>query len=191
MPDLSTPSVVPWESDPTAQVILPTLVNTKGDPVSSTPRNVLKKVVELYIDIAAGKRVVAPEIEFYLVAQSDDPDYSAAAAQGPVGTHDHRRPVLFDRRLSTSSTSWSIDIYDFSDKQGLEIDDADPLRKARHSWRSTLRHGDPIELADQVFPVQAHHPARRRSSTACTPPSWPSRCEQYAWLGDAYSPVGG
>jgi glutamine synthetase len=104
MPDLSTLSVVPWESDPTAQVICD-MVTTKGDPVSYTPRNVLKKVVELYTE-RGWKPVVAPEIEFYLVAQSDDPDYplkppgAARAGRSPAGSP-IRSPA------STSSTSWS------------------------------------------------------------------------------------
>ncbi|KAJ8136543.1 hypothetical protein OY671_010244, partial [Metschnikowia pulcherrima] len=42
MPDLSTLSVVPWESDPTAQVICD-LVNKDGAAVEFTPRNVLKR----------------------------------------------------------------------------------------------------------------------------------------------------
>jgi glutamine synthetase len=104
MPDLSTLSVVPWESDPTAQVICD-MVTTKGNPVSYTPRNVLKKVVELYTE-RGWKPVVAPEIEFYLVAQHRPGLPAAAAAwaaragRSPAGSP-IRSPA------STSSTSWS------------------------------------------------------------------------------------
>ena len=44
MPDLSTLTVVPWEEDPTAQVICD-LVHQDGRFVEFTPRNVLKRVV--------------------------------------------------------------------------------------------------------------------------------------------------
>ena len=147
MPDLSTLSAVPWETDPTAQVICD-MVTTKGDPVSYTPRNVLKRVVELYTE-RGWKPVVAPEIEFYLVAQSDDPDYPLQPPKGRSG------------RTITGGQSYSIagvnefdelvdDIYDFSDKQGLEIDTL-IHEEGPAQLEINLRHGDPIELADQVF----------------------------------------
>ena len=147
VPDLSTLSVVPWESDPTAQVICD-MVTTKGDPVSYTPRNVLKHVVDLYT--ARGwKPVVAPEIEFYLVAQHEDPDYPLKPPRGRSG------------RTITGGQSYSIagvnefdelvdDIYDFSDKQGLEIDTL-IHEEGPAQLEINLRHGDPVELADQVF----------------------------------------
>ena len=45
MPDLSTLTVVPWEEDPTAQVICD-LVHQDGRFVEFTPRNVLKRIVD-------------------------------------------------------------------------------------------------------------------------------------------------
>lgn len=147
VPDLSTLSVVPWETDPTAQVICD-MVTTKGDPVSYTPRNVLKRVVELYTE-RGWKPVVAPEIEFYLVAQHEDPDYPLKPPRGRSG------------RTITGGQSYSIagvnefdelvdDIYDFSDKQGLEIDTL-IHEEGPAQLEINLRHGDPVELADQVF----------------------------------------
>src|SRR5690606_717939 len=59
VPDLSTLSVVPWESDPTAQVICD-LVHQDGRDVEFSPRAVLKRVVARYAE--AGLRpIVAPE----------------------------------------------------------------------------------------------------------------------------------
>src|SRR5690606_28233571 len=46
-PDLGTLSEVPWESDPTAQVICD-LVHQDGRSVEFTPRNLLKRVLEAY-----------------------------------------------------------------------------------------------------------------------------------------------
>src|SRR5690606_34118160 len=48
VPDLSPLSVVPWESDPTAQVICD-LVHQDGHRVAYAPRNVLKRVLEAYL----------------------------------------------------------------------------------------------------------------------------------------------
>ena len=92
---------------------------------------------------------MAPEIEFYLVAQSDDPDYPLQPPRGRSG------------RTITGGQSYSIagvnefdelvdDIYDFSDKQGLEIDTL-IHEEGPAQLEINLRHGDPIELADQVF----------------------------------------
>ncbi|WP_422372711.1 glutamine synthetase family protein [Hoeflea sp.] len=147
MPDLSTLSVVPWESDPTAQVVCD-MVKTNGETVGYTPRNVLRRVVDLYTQ-RGWKPVVAPEIEFYLVAQHDDPDYPLRPPKGRSG------------RTITGGQSYSIagvnefdelvdDIYDFSDKQGLEIDTL-IHEEGPAQMEINLRHGDPVELADQVF----------------------------------------
>ena len=48
-PDFSTLAVVPWASDPTAQVIHDAF-HKDGTPFEIAPRNVLKRVVQLYTD---------------------------------------------------------------------------------------------------------------------------------------------
>ncbi|MGE7370847.1 glutamine synthetase family protein [Neorhizobium sp. NPDC001467] len=147
VPDLSTLSVVPWESDPTAQVICD-IVGADGKNVPYTPRNVLKHVVKLYSD-RGWKPVVAPEIEFYLVAVNEDPDYPLHPPKGRSG------------RSISGGQSYSIaginefdelidDIYHFSEKQGLEIDTL-IHEEGPAQLEINLRHGDPIQLADQVF----------------------------------------
>ena len=80
IPDLSTLSVVPWESDPTAQIICD-MTNPDKSPVAYTPRNVLKRVVDAYRNKGL-KPVVAPEIEFYLVKSNTNPDLRL---EPPVG----------------------------------------------------------------------------------------------------------
>lgn len=147
MPDLSTLCRVPWESDPTAQVICD-LVDQSGAAVGYTPRNVLKRVMALY-ENQGWKPVIAPEIEFYLVSKNVDPDYPLVPPIGRSG------------RQIQSGQSYSIggvnefdelidDIYDYSDAQGLEIDTLIHEEGAAQ-LEINLRHGDPLELADQVF----------------------------------------
>ncbi|MCZ8546483.1 glutamine synthetase family protein [Mesorhizobium qingshengii] len=147
MPDLSTLTVVPWEEDPTAAVICD-LVHQDGRSVEFTPRNVLKRVVAAY-DKRGLKPVVAPEIEFYLVRKNPDPDYPLTPPVGRSG------------RAIGGGAGYSIagvnefdelidDIYHFSESQGLEIDTL-IHEEGAGQLEINLRHGDPIELADQVF----------------------------------------
>ncbi|MCO4318726.1 glutamine synthetase family protein [Phyllobacterium sp. 21LDTY02-6] len=147
MPDLSTLSVVPWESDPTAQVICD-LVNKEGQAVEFTPRNVLKRVVAAY-NRKGLKPVVAPEIEFYLVRKNPDPDYPLTPPVGRSG-----RAIGGGQGYSIAGVNefdeLIDDIYHFSESQGLEIDTLIHEEGAAQ-LEINLRHGDPIELADQVF----------------------------------------
>ena len=71
-PDPDTVRMVPWYSDPTAQVIHDAF-NADDTPVQHSSRYVLKKVLELYDD-KGWKPIVAPELEFYLVSVNTDPD---------------------------------------------------------------------------------------------------------------------
>ncbi|MCM2472867.1 glutamine synthetase [Rhizobium sp. CG5] len=147
MPDLSTLSVVPWETDPTAQVICD-IITTDGDDVPYTPRNVLKNVLKLY-EAKGWKPVVAPEIEFYLVAVNEDPDYPLHPPKGRSG-----RSILGGQGYSIAGINefdeLIDDIYHFSEKQGLEIDTL-IHEEGPAQLEINLRHGNPIELADQVF----------------------------------------
>ncbi|WP_184356180.1 glutamine synthetase family protein [Rhizobium sp. BK602] len=147
VPDLSTLSVVPWETDPTAQVICD-IVNSEGQAVSYTPRNLLKRIMDLYKE-RGWKAVVAPEIEFYLVAKNDDPDYPLHPPKGRSG-----RSILGGQGYSIAGINefdeLIDDIYHFSEKQGLEIDTL-IHEEGPAQLEINLRHGDPIELADQVF----------------------------------------
>ncbi len=147
VPDLSTLSPVPWETDPTAQVICD-LVHQDGRSVEFTPRNVLRRVVAEY-EKMGWKPVVAPEIEFYLVSKNTDPDYPLIPPVGRSG------------RAMRSGQGYSIagvnefdelidDIYHFSEAQGLEIDTL-IHEEGAGQLEINLRHGDPVELADQVF----------------------------------------
>jgi glutamine synthetase len=95
------------------------------------------------------KPVVAPEIEFYLVRKNPDPDYPLTPPVGRSG------------RAIGGGAGYSIagvnefdelidDIYHFSESQGLEIDTL-IHEEGAGQLEINLRHGDPIELADQVF----------------------------------------
>ena len=151
VPDLTTLTVVPWEEDPTAAVICD-LVHQDGRLVEFTPRNVLRKIVSLY-DAKGLRPVVAPEIEFYLVRKNPDPDYPLTPPVGRSG------------RAIGGGAGYSIagvnefdelidDIYHFSESQGLEIDTL-IHEEGAGQLANNLRHGAPVQLADQVFEALA------------------------------------
>jgi glutamine synthetase len=146
-PDFSTLCEVPWASDPTAQVIHDAYFHD-GRPVEIAPRQVLKRVIDLY-----RKRgwvpVVAPELEFYLVKRNTDPDYPLEPPIGRSGRSEAGR-----RSYSISAVNEFDDIFEdmyaFAEAQGLEVDTLIHEEGAAQ-MEINLRHGDPLHLADQVF----------------------------------------
>jgi glutamine synthetase len=146
-PDFSTLSVVPWASDPTAQVIHDTF-HQDGRPVDYAPRQVLRRVLELYAH-KGWQAVVAPEIEFYLVKPNTDPDYPLEPPIGRSGRPEIGRQSYSIQAVNEFDALFE-DIYDFSEAQGLEIDTLIHEEGAAQ-MEINLRHGDPLVLADQVF----------------------------------------
>ncbi len=147
IPDMSTATAAPWTGDWTLQVIHDAFSKT-GEPVPFAPRNVLKRVVELY-NARGWKPIVAPEMEFYLVARNTDPGQEIKAMVGRSG-----RPAAARQAYSISAVDEFgpviDDIYDFAEAQGFEIDGITQEGGAGQ-LEINLRHGDPVKLADEVF----------------------------------------
>ncbi len=112
------------------------------------PRNVLKRVVELY-DAKGWTPIVAPEMEFFLVARNIDPGQEIQPMTGRSG-----RPAAARQAYSISAVDEFgpviDDIYDFAEAQGFEIDGITQEGGAGQ-LEINLRHGDPVKLADEVF----------------------------------------
>ena len=146
-PDASTLRVVPWAREPTAQIIHDCYTRDGALHGLST-RNVLRKVLDLFA--AEGLRpVVAPEVEFYLVAKNTNPDNELAPPKGRSG------------RSETSRLSYSIDavaefedfvedMYDHAEAQELQVDTLIHENGAAQ-MEVNFEHGDAMSLADQVF----------------------------------------
>jgi glutamine synthetase len=147
VPDFSTATAAPWTADITLQIIHDALTQT-GEPVPTAPRNVLKRVLELYA--AEGwKPVVAPEMEFYFVARNIDPNMPVVPPLGRTG-----RKAAGKQAYSMSAVDEYgkviDDIYDFAEAMGLEIDGI--LQEGgAGQLEINLAHGDPVELADNIF----------------------------------------
>ncbi len=147
VPDYATARAVPWTSDVTMQVIHD-LETQDEQPVGFAPRNVLKRVIKLYHD-KGWKPVVAPELEFYLTKRNINPDDPITP---PVGRSGRRGVSRQAYSISGVDEYEKIvdDIYDFAEAQGLEIDTL-MQEGGAGQLEINLNHGDPVDLADQVF----------------------------------------
>jgi glutamine synthetase len=147
LPDPSTVRMVPWAVDPTAQVLHDCYFKD-GTAVDYAPRQVLKNVLKLY-EQQGWEPVVAPELEFYLVAKNTDPNHPLSPPVGRSG------------RSETSRQHYSIDavnefdplfedIYDYCDAMDLDVDTLIHEIGAGQMEINFL-HGNPLDLADKVF----------------------------------------
>ncbi len=146
-PDFSTATAAPWTADVTLQVIH-NIEDQQGNPVPIAPRNVLKRVTELY-RAQGWDPIVAPEMEFFLVARNIDPN---KPVEPPMGRSGRRAAARQAYSMSAIDEYGPVidDIYDFAEAQGLEIDGI--LQEGGAGQiEMNLRHGDPVLLADEIF----------------------------------------
>ena len=146
-PDPSTVRIVPWATDPTAQVIHDCF-DRHGTIISYAPRSVLRHVCGLFA--AEGWRpIVAPELEFYLIERSADPNQPLRPPRGRSG------------RAETSRQAYSIDavnefdplfedIYDYCQKMALNVDTL-IHEVGAGQMEINFFHDEPLGLADEVF----------------------------------------
>lgn len=146
-PDFASLCEVPWATDPTAQVIHDAFYHD-GRPVEIAPRQVLKRVIDLYHK-RGWQPVVAPEIEFYLVKRNTDPDYPLEPPIGRSGRAEAGRRSYSISAVNEFDAVFE-DIYAFAETQFLEVDTLIHEEGAAQ-MEINLRHGDPLWLADQVF----------------------------------------
>ncbi|WP_308916403.1 glutamine synthetase family protein [Jannaschia sp. LMIT008] len=146
-PDYTTARAAPWTADWTVQVIHD-MADQAGDPYPVAPRNVLRRVVALY-EARGWTPIVAPEMEFYLVARNIDPTQDV---QPPLGRSGRRAAARQAYSMSAVDEYGPVidDIYDFAEAMGLEIDGI--LQEGGAGQiEMNLRHGDPVRLADEIF----------------------------------------
>lgn len=147
IPDMATASAAPWTADWTLQVIHDAQ-DRDGAPIPMAPRNVLRRVVALYRD-RGWEPVIAPEMEFYLVARNINPAETIQPMMGRSG-----RPAAARQAYSMSAVDEYgpviDDIYDFAEAQGFEIDGITQEGGAGQV-EINLAHGDPVHLADEIF----------------------------------------
>jgi glutamine synthetase len=147
VPDFSSACAAPWTADVTLQIIHDAQ-DQKGVPVPTAPRNVLKRIVDLYLK-EGWQPIVAPEMEFFLVARNIDPNMPIIP---PMGRSGRRAAGKQAYSMSAVDEYGKVidDIYDFAEAQGLEIDGI--LQEGGAGQvEINLAHGDPVRLADEIF----------------------------------------
>lgn len=147
VPDLATLRRVPWAAEAVALVIHD-CQNFDGSPVGLSPRAVLRQVLSLYA--ARGwQPVVAPEMEFYLVARNVNPHEPLSPPLGRTGKPESGRQ------------SYSIDAVNDFDPFFLELSSFCKLHDlgvesliheaGAGQMEINFSHGNALELADRVF----------------------------------------
>jgi glutamine synthetase len=105
-------------------------------------------VIGLYNELGL-EPIVAPEMEFFLVARNIDPNQPV---EPPMGRSGRRAAARQAYSMSAVDEYGPVidDIYDFAEAQGFEIDGI--LQEGGAGQiEMNLRHGDPVLLADEIF----------------------------------------
>ncbi|GAA5179519.1 glutamine synthetase family protein [Niveibacterium umoris] len=147
VPDPNTIRWAPWAIEPVA-VVIHDCQDFDGRPVGLSPRAVLRKVLKLY-ESRGWRPVVAPEMEFYLIAQNSNPHEPLRPPPGRNGRTEVGRQSFsidavndfdpFFQELSAFSESMNLGVETLIHEVGagqMEIN---------------FTHGDPLDLADRVF----------------------------------------
>jgi glutamine synthetase len=146
-PDPSTVRIVPWAADPTAQVIHD-CYGRGGGLVSFAPRSVLRNVCKRY-EAEGWTPVVAPELEFYLVARNTDPDVPLKPPVGRSGRSETSRQAYSIDAVNEFDPLFE-DIYAYCEKMELDVDTLIHEIGAGQ-MEINFFHGHPLGLADEVF----------------------------------------
>jgi len=146
-PDPTTLRPVPWVAEPAASVFFD-CYRSDGSPVDTSPRGVLRQVLGKF-EARGWVPVVAPEVEFYLLNAHSDPNAEAEPPQGRLGrTEGARQPYSID--TMNDFEPFINDLYKYCEVQGIRIDTLSQ-EMGPAQFEINFLHGNPIELADQVF----------------------------------------
>ena len=146
-PDPATCRLVPWYSEPTAQIIHDAF-DHDGSIVPFSPRAVLKRVLALF-ESAGLCPIVAPELEFFLVQQSADANSPLATPSGRSGRAEKARQAYGIDAVNEFDPLFE-DIYDHCEVQKIDIDTLSHEAGAAQ-MEINFNHGEALELADQTF----------------------------------------
>jgi len=147
VPDNNTVRLVPWYQEPTAQIICDAFY-ADDTPVPFSSRYLLKKILAEY-EKRGLKPVVAPELEFYLVAVNTDPDIPLQPPVGRSGRKESGRQAYGIDAVNEFDPIFE-DVYDYCEEQNIDIDTLSHEAGAAQI-EVNFNHGDPLEVADQAF----------------------------------------
>ncbi len=147
VPDPATIRLIPWTTDPTAQII-DDCAHFDGTPVAISPRPVLRDVLQKFAS-KGWRPVVAPELEFFLVDVNRDPDLPLQPPIGRTGRTETGRQVYSIDAVNEFDPLFE-EIYEYCEVQELEVDTLIHEVGAAQMEINFL-HGDPLNLAARVF----------------------------------------
>ena len=147
VPDLATLRRAPWASVP-RYLAVHDCVELDGALCEFAPRSVLRNVAARYA--ARGLTpVVAPEIEFYLMAAMADPAQPLASPLGQGGRPEVGQSAFSLNALNELASFWD-DFHAAIDGLGIRADTW--LHEVgENQYEINLLHGDPVAVADQAF----------------------------------------
>jgi glutamine synthetase len=147
IPDPETIRPVPWATDPTASIFVD-CNHRDGSPVATSPRQVLKSVLQLYTE-KGWSPVVAPEVEFYLINPHSDANEEVQPPEGRLGwTETSKQPYSID--TMNDFDPFINDVYAYCEVQNINIDTLSQ-EMGPAQFELNFLHGNAIDLADQVF----------------------------------------
>ncbi|NCF49507.1 MAG: glutamine synthetase [Bacteroidetes bacterium] len=146
-PDPESCRLVPWYSEPTAQIIHDAY-DQNGEIVPFTARAVLKRVLTLFDGVDL-EPIVAPELEFFLVEQSADANNPLATPTGKSGRAEKARQAYGIDAVNEFDPLFE-EIYDHCDVQKIDIDTLSHEAGAAQ-MEINFNHGNALDLADQTF----------------------------------------
>ncbi len=147
VPDENTVRLVPWYKEPTAQIICDAYY-ADDTPVPFSSRYILKKIIGEY-EKRGWRPIVAPELEFYLVAVNTDPDIPLQPPVGRSGRKESGRQAYGIDAVNEFDPIFE-DVYDYCEAQNVDIDTLSHEAGAAQI-EVNFNHGDPLEVADQAF----------------------------------------
>jgi glutamine synthetase len=147
VPDPDSVCVAPGYRTPTGYVVVDAYTHN-GDLIDIAPRQVLRRVLDLYA--AKGwEPVVAPEVEFFLTARNIDPDLPL---ETPVGRSGRAETVSQPYGLEAINEYEDLieQVYEYCEIADLDIDTM--IHEAGAAQLEVnFNHGNALELADQVL----------------------------------------
>ena len=146
-PDINAMRVVPWAKEPTAQIIHDCLTRD-GDYHPFSSRAVLQRVLELYTK-EGWRPVVAPEVEFYLVMKTADPDNEL---QSPTGRSGRKEVMTRSYTIDAINEFEPLfeDMFEYCEATHLDVDSLID-ETGPSQMELNFLHGDALSLADQIF----------------------------------------
>jgi len=146
-PDAGTLRLVPWAKTPTAQIVH-NCYTMDGEPHPLSSRNILQRVLQLYADDGLCP-VVAPEMEFYLVARNTDANEQLQPPTGRSGRAESSR-LSYSIDAMAEFDDFIKDLYGYAGQQNLDVDTLVHENGAAQ-MEINFAHGNALNLADQVF----------------------------------------